>query len=55
MHFLHIAHGSLREVETQILIALRLTYLEEETAKTSLSLADEVGRLINGLIKYLSR
>ena len=27
VHFLSIAHGSLREVETQILIARRLNYL----------------------------
>src|SRR6185369_4825205 len=28
LHFLSIAHGSLREVETQLLIATRLRYLD---------------------------
>jgi four helix bundle protein len=54
-HFLSIAYGSLREVETQLLIAERLGYLDESACRPSLSLAKEVGRLINGLSRSLDR
>ncbi|MCP9494170.1 MAG: four helix bundle protein [Pyrinomonadaceae bacterium MAG19_C2-C3] len=47
--FLAIAHGSLREAETQVRIAQRLDYLSEAQAEILMSLAGEVGRLINGL------
>jgi len=52
--FLNIAHGSLREVETQIMIAKRLDYLEEPTSAKLLECASEVGRLITGLTNSLS-
>jgi four helix bundle protein len=55
VHHLRIAHGSLRELETQLLIAQRLNYLEVSSAELLLSLAGEVGRLINGLIRSLCR
>ncbi len=47
--FLAIAYGSLLEVETQILIAERLGYLDEMSATPVLAIAGEVGRLVNGL------
>ena len=47
--FLAISHGSLREAETQTLIAERLNYLNESQAERLINLAGEVGRLINGL------
>ena len=47
--FLSISHGSLREVETQILISKRLHFLTDAQAERVISLAGEVGRLINGL------
>lgn len=47
--FLSIAHGSVRELETQILLAERLGYLEDQAVKQSLDLAAEAGRLIRGL------
>jgi four helix bundle protein len=53
LNFLSIAHGSLREVETQILIAERLEYIEREQANGLMNLAGEVGRLINGLSNSL--
>jgi four helix bundle protein len=46
---LTISHGSLREVETQILIAERLHYLNQAQTEPLMSLSSEVGRLINGL------
>ena len=55
VHFLSTAYGSLREVETQLMIAVRLGYIDEPTSRPPLSLAAEVGRLINGLSKSLER
>jgi four helix bundle protein len=53
MRFLHIAHGSLREVETQVLIAMHLKYGNATTAQDVLDAASEAGRIINGLLKSL--
>lgn len=55
IRFLYIAHGSLREAETQILLAGSLEYVNSETVEQVMSLAGEVGRLIQGLIKSLRR
>jgi four helix bundle protein len=53
--FLSIAYGSLREVETQIMIAERLRYLVETKSSQLLTSAGEIGRLLNGLSTSLSR
>src|SRR2546425_10334953 len=45
LHHLSIAYGSLREVETQILIAHRLGYLTEARADNVMNFAGGVGRL----------
>ncbi|MFN8636421.1 MAG: four helix bundle protein [Chloroflexota bacterium] len=37
-HFLSIAHGSVREVETQLLIAIRLRFVTEESCEQALAL-----------------
>jgi four helix bundle protein len=42
------------EVETQILIAVRLGYLSEHDAKQITERSAEVGRLINGLSNSLN-
>ena len=55
VHFLSVAHGSLREVETQLLIAVRLGYLRREVSTPVLELSDEVGRLVSGLARSLDR
>jgi four helix bundle protein len=55
LHHLSMAHGSLCEVETQLLIAQRLEYLTREEADKLASLAASVGRLINGLSRSLKR
>jgi len=51
--FLMIAYGSLREVETQLLIASRLSYLSKDTVDPLLENTAEIGRLINGLKRSL--
>ena len=55
MRHLSIAYGSLREVETQILIAYRLRYSTHTRVEKLMSLAGEVGRLLNGLMTSLAR
>jgi len=52
-HFLSTADGSLREVETQILIADKLRYLKNSKANILLGMMAEVGRLITGLSRSL--
>jgi four helix bundle protein len=51
--FLSIAHGSLREAETQILIAERLCYIDGAKRCELMSMTAEAGRLINGLANSL--
>jgi four helix bundle protein len=53
IRFLRIAYGSLREVETQVLIAIRLEYIGQDILRPTLERTAEVGRLLNGLIKSL--
>lgn len=53
--FLFIAHGSLREVETQLMIAGRLGYITEMETQPALDLCGETGRIINGLINSLRK
>jgi four helix bundle protein len=52
--FLLIANGSRQEVETQMLIALRLGYINQEALDSILALASEVGRLISGLNRSIA-
>ena len=53
--FLGVARGSLKELETQLLISINLAYAGAEEADDCLELADEVGRMLNALIKALER
>jgi four helix bundle protein len=55
LRHLSIAYGSLLELETQILIATRLTYLPMERCSAVLNKSGEVGRLMNGLRSSLAR
>lgn len=54
-HHLSMAYGSLMEVETQILIAQDLGYLDREVVFTFLKESAEIGRIINGLMRSLRR
>ena len=53
LHHLSLAHGSLCEAETQLLIAYRLGYMGQPAIEPLLHRAAEVGRLTRGLIKSL--
>ena len=55
LQHLSIAHGSLRETETQMLLAARLGYLSDKAAASLMKQAGEVGRLITGLANSLSK
>jgi len=49
--FLLMARGSLEEVKYQLLLAKDLSYIDSSEYNHILSSADEVGRLLNGLIR----
>ena len=51
--FLGHARGSTLEIETKILIANRLGYIDQESTRKLLSRSAEIGRLINGLLSSL--
>ena len=46
--------GSLVEIETQLLIARNLGYLQEEKGKQLLMLSSELGRILNGLVNAIA-
>jgi len=48
------SRGSLFEVETQLLVAKKVSYLSEEQIQPVLVLTGEIGRLSSGLIRSLS-
>ncbi len=55
LHFLSMARGSLKEVETHMLIAERLGYIDDNGTAAILQLTTEVGRLSAGLIASLNK
>ena len=54
-HFLSVAHGSLRELETCVMLCERLGFTVREDSERLLSRASEVGRLINALSNSIGR
>ena len=55
LRHLSIAYGSLAELETHILIAERLNYLDSDHSKELMNRMSIVGRMINGLRKSLDK
>ncbi len=53
-NFLHVAKGSLQEVETQLLIAGKLLMINEQQVSEFSERIAELGRILNGLIRSLS-
>jgi four helix bundle protein len=51
--FLRTSRGSIQELETQILIAQRLGYTNADSSASVLRLADDVSRLLSGLLRSL--
>ena len=54
MQFLGVANGSLREIETQLHVAVRLQYATQVQTDGAFALAAEAGRLIYGLRNSLA-
>jgi len=52
-HFLRVARGSLAEIETQVQIARRLDYLDQEVCDQCVGEIEELGRILAGLISSL--
>ena len=53
LHHLSIADGSLHELETHLLIAQRLRYLDGATTTIVLAQTAEVGRILGGLMRRM--
>ncbi|MFH1370885.1 MAG: four helix bundle protein [Planctomycetota bacterium] len=51
--FLYISSGSCGELETQVTIARKLDYIDEQQETALLEKLDHVGRMISSLIKKL--
>jgi four helix bundle protein len=52
--FLAVAGGSVREIDTQLRLAVRLRLLTPECADAALRLTDETGRMLTALIRRLA-
>lgn len=53
IHFLAIARGSQNELETQLLLCVKLDYFKQEEVSTALNLCVEVSKMLNTLIKKI--
>jgi len=53
VHFLRVARGSLLELETHLVIARNLKFIEGTTFERSAQRTQEVNRMLNGLIRSL--
>ncbi len=54
LHMLSISYGSLRELETQTVLANRLKFIGDNDARAVMDECGEVGRLLNGLMKSVA-
>ncbi len=55
VYFLGIAKGSAGEVRSQLYRALDRKYIEKEKFSELYKIAEEISRMINGLIAYLNK
>lgn len=53
LQFLFVAQGSLKELETQTILARRLSYVSEEATADILRQSETVGKMLGGLIRSL--
>ena len=54
VHHLRIANGSLKEAETQLIIAGRRGYIDKPMALPAWGLSQDAGKMLLGLIRSLS-
>lgn len=55
LQHLSIANGSLKELETHFLIAVRLGHLTQTDIQPVLALAEEVGKMLGSLLRKLEQ
>ncbi|MFL9843032.1 four helix bundle protein [Flavobacterium rhizosphaerae] len=55
INFLHIARGSLYELETQYFVALDQKYISQEDFNSVFDLIQACKRLLNGFINYFKK
>jgi four helix bundle protein len=53
IHFLTISRGSKAELETQLLICVKVCYLNESEILEAMNLSKEIGKMLTSLIKKL--
>jgi len=54
IRFLAIAKGSKAELETQLLLCVKINYLNNSDIETAINLIQEVGKMLNALQKSLT-
>lgn len=52
-HFLSISRGSLAEVETQLLLTIRLGYLQQQPVTDIIARLRDIDKMIGGLMRSL--
>ena len=55
MNFLHIAQGSLSELDTQVELANRLEYLSDKTRNNLDEQMERIDKMLTGLIRHLKK
>jgi four helix bundle protein len=55
IYFLNISRGSLKEVETQLIISEKLGFIQKTQLAEILKKTDEIGRMLNSLIRSLRK
>jgi four helix bundle protein len=55
LHHLSFAKGSLMELETQLIAANRLQFIDESATSGLLSATSEIGRMLSGLSRRLKQ
>jgi four helix bundle protein len=51
VQFLKVARGSLKELETHVLLAQRVGIIDSDKAQPLLSRSENIGKMLNGLIR----
>ena len=55
IYFLHVARGSMAELETQLLLAQRVGYLPESNVTDLQDKIEEIGRILHAVVAALRR
>ena len=54
IHFLYITKGSVCELETQLILCVKIKYLTETEIQPLMDLLDEIGKMITTIIKTIN-